>query len=609
MRNKDSLKITALYERLSKDDEQSGESNSITNQKKMLEDYAEKNGYANLSHYTDDGWSGASFDRPNWKRLIEDVEQGEVGTVIVKDMSRVGRDYLQVGFYTEVLFREKGVHFIAISNGVDSEKRESAEFAPFLNIMNEWYVRDTSRKITAALRTRGMTGNAHTSNNCPYGYKKDPLDSNHWVIDGEAAEVVRRIFRLCVAGKGPYDIARILHDDKIERPSYHMGKQGQGTLHTAYDTENPYMWRGTTVAAILSKPEYMGHTVNFRTYKESYKDKKVKKTPKDEIVIFKDTQEPIVDEETWNIVQELRKTARRPDILGEANPLTGKMFCADCGAKMYNHRHRTARYRKDIYTKGKGRWIAPEDDYNCSNYNLGRQRYRRQCCSHAIQTWAVKSLVLETIKETCNYAVANEEEFKSLISSLSSDRRADAGKTARQRIKKNEKRHGEVNRLIKKLYEDNISGKLSDRRFDAMLKDYEAELSELENSLEADRAELEEINADRENADLFMELAKKYTDFEELTPAMINEFVSRIAVHKAEGTGAERTQEVEIFLNYIGKIEIPREEIELTEEEKARQEKERIKLEKKRACNRKYMERRREEIRRERERELAGKTV
>lgn len=284
----------------------------------------------------------------------------------------VGRDYLQVGFYTEVMFREKGVHFIAISNGVDSEKRESAEFAPFLNIMNEWYVRDTSRKITTVLRARGMTGNAHTSNHCPYGYKKDPLDSTHWIIDEPATEVVRRIFRMCVAGKGPYDIARILHDEKVERPSYYMGKQGLGTHCTTYDAENPYMWRGNTVATILSNPEYMGHTVNFRTYKESYKDKRAKKTPKEGLVIFKNTQEPIVDEETWNMAQELRKTARRPDILGEANPLTGKMFCADCGAKMYIHRHRTARYRKDIYTKGKGRWIAPEDDYNCSNYNLGK---------------------------------------------------------------------------------------------------------------------------------------------------------------------------------------------------------------------------------------------
>ena len=608
-RSKDSTKITALYERLSKDDELSGESNSITNQKKILEDYAEKNGYANLCHYTDDGWSGANFDRPNWKRLIEDVEQGKIDTVIVKDMSRVGRDYLQVGFYTEVMFREKGVHFIAISNGVDSEKRKSAEFAPFLNIMNEWYVHDTSRKITTVLRARGMSGNAHTSTHCPYGYKKDPLDANHWIIDEEAAEVVRRIYRLCIAGHGPYHIARILYDEKIERPSYDMGKRGLGTHATTYDTENPYIWCGNTVAVILSKPEYMGHTVNFRTYKESYKDKRSKKTPNDELIIFKNTQEPIIDEETWNRVQELRKTVRRADRIGGANSLTGKMFCADCGAKMYNHRRRNERYRKDMYTKGKVRWSKPEDEYNCSNYILGSQKHLEQCSSHSIRTWAVKALVLETIKETCNYAVTNEDAFKELICKLSSGRKIDAGKTINQRIKKTEKRYSEVNRLIKKLYEDNISGKLSDKRFDMMLKDYETELAELETRLEADKAELEEINTDKANADLFMELVKKYTDFEELTPAMINEFVSKIVVHQAEGVGANRKQEVEIFLNYIGRIEIPHEEVELTEEEKAAQEKERIRLEKKRESSRKYMARIREEIRRERDKELAEKTI
>lgn len=608
-RKSDGLKITALYERLSRDDDLCGESNSITNQKKILEDYAQKNGYTNLQHYTDDGWSGANFDRPDWKRLIEDVEQGKIGTVIVKDMSRVGRDYLQVGFYTEVMFREKEVHFIAISNGVDSEKRESSEFAPFLNIMNEWYVRDSSRKITAVLRAKGMTGKSHTSNHCPYGYKKDIQNSSHWVIDEEAAEVVRRIFRLCIAGKGPYDIARLLHAEKVERPSYYMGKRGLGTHATDYDTENPYGWSGTTVSYILSRPEYKGYTVNFRTYKESYKDKRPKKTPEDELVIFKGTQEPIVDEETWNQVQELRKTVRRVNSLGEANPLTGKIFCADCGAKMYHHRYKEKRYRKDMYTKGKGTWIRPEDVYFCSNYQLGRQKYQKRCKAHNIQTKVIKALVLETIKETCTYAVANESEFKELVSNLSADRKKDVEKTVRQHIKKNEKRCGDVNVLIKKLYEDNVSGKLSDKRFDMMLKEYEAELTELESSLEADNIQLEEINTDRANTELFMELTKRYTDFEELTPAMINEFISKIVVHEGKGVGANRTQEVEIFLNYIGKIEIPHEEVELTEEEKAQQEKERIRLEKKRACNRKYMARRREEIRKERDRQLEEKAI
>lgn len=592
-RHNDSTKLTALYERLSKDDEQSGESNSITNQKKILEDYARKNGYSNIEHYTDDGWSGANFERPSWKKLISDVEDGKVATVIVKDMSRVGRDYLQVGFYTEAFFREKGVHFIAISNGIDSDKRESAEFAPFLNIMNEWYVRDTSRKITTVLKARGMSGKAHTTNRPPYGYMKDPKDKDHWIVDKEAAEIVKRIYQLCVAGNGPYMIARILHDEKVERPSYYLGKQGRGTNNISFDTYDPYLWRGGTVADILSKPEYMGHTVNFRTYKDSYKDKKIKKHDKEEWVIFENTQEAIIDEQTWNIVQGLCETKRKPTDMGEANPLTGKMFCADCGAKMYHHRRASGSYRKNIYSKHGYSWHKPENRYECSNYTLGRQKYDNYCTAHNISTKAVEQLVLETIRDTCNYAMASEREFKDLVADVSAEQRTENVKSLKKRIRKNEKRCGEINRLTKKLYEDNISGRLNDKIFETMLTEYEAELSELEKSLEDDRQEVERLSTEENNTELFMELARRYTDFEELTPAMVNEFISRIVVHKATGIGASREQEVEIYLNYVGKIEVPHEEVELTEEEKAEQER----LERKRASNRKYMARKREEIR------------
>ena len=267
--------------------------------------------------------------------MIEGIGKGEIAAVLVKDLSRVGRDYLQVGFYTEVMFREKGVRFVAITNGVDSDKRESSEFAPFLNIMNEWYIRDCSRKITSVLRARGMSGK-HTSNHCIYGYKKDPNDKDHWIIDEEAAEVVRRIYRMAIEGKGPYEIARILATEKVERPSYYLAQRGMGNHQSNYNAADPYTWRGGTVADILSKQEYMGHTVNFRTYKESYKDKRVKMTPKEDLVIFENTQEAIIDKETWERVQTLRKTIRRTDSIGKANPLTGLMFCADCGAKMYN---------------------------------------------------------------------------------------------------------------------------------------------------------------------------------------------------------------------------------------------------------------------------------
>lgn len=448
------FKITALYERLSKDDEVQGESNSIVNQKRMLTQYAEQHGYENIEHYTDDGWTGTNFDRPDWKRMLADIEAGKVGTVIVKDMSRIGRDYLQVGFYTEVMFREKGVHFIAISNGVDSERRESAEFAPFLNIMNEWYVRDTSRKITTVLKARGMSGKAHTTNRCCYGYKKSAENPDKWVIDEEAAEVVRRIFNMCLNGKGPYQIARELAEDKVERPEYYLGIRGRGVNIKSFDMEHPYMWRGGTVKTILTRMEYTGCTVNFRTKKESYKDKRPTKVDSSEWIIFEDTQEPIIDKHTWETVQKLLDTPRRKGVFEENNPLTGKVFCADCGAKMYHHRNAQGIWKKNYFKAGEMIYHAPEDRYDCSNNIRGRQRYEKLCCSHSITTKALETLVLETIKRTCDYAVENEAEFRETVCSISEEQQGELSVRLEKRLAKKQKRVNEVNRLIKKLYVD-----------------------------------------------------------------------------------------------------------------------------------------------------------
>ena len=403
-------------------------------------------------------------------------------------------------------------------------------------------------------------------------------------------------------GFGPYQIAKILTDDEVERPSYYLGKRGLGTSASVYDEEHPYFWRGGTVSAILRKPEYMGHTVNFRTYKESYKDKRGVKADKENWTIFENTQEAIIDEHTFNTVQELLKTKRTTKYLDEpANPLTGKMFCADCGAKMYNHRHKYGRVRKDIYYPKGHREVKPQDDYACSEYTLGHQWHEKRCTPHHIRTEAVSALILETIRSTCNYAVENEEEFRGIVGDMSDRQREEQTKALVKRIKKNEKRQGEINRLIKKMYEDNISGKLSDKRLADMLKDYEAELVKLEKSLAADYEEQEKHETETANTEMFISLAGRYTDFEELTPAMINEFVSKVIVHEAEGIGASRTQEVEIYLNYIGKIELPQEEPpELTEEEKEAEAKRIEKIEKHRAANRAWAAKRREAIRAER---------
>ena len=596
-------KITALYERLSRDDELTGDSNSIINQKKLLEDYAKSHGFTNCVHFTDDGWSGANFDRPNWKRMIESIESGEVSHVLVKDLSRVGRDYLQVGFYTEVMFRENGVRFIAIANGVDSDKRESSEFAPFLNIMNEWYVRDSSRKITTVLRAKGMSG-AHLTNHCIYGYKKDPNDKNHWIIDEEAAEVVRRIYRMALESKGPYEIARILALEKVERPSYYLAQRGVGKHQSNFNPAERYTWRGGTVADILSKPEYMGHTVNFRTYKESYKDKRSRMTPKEDLVIFENTQEAIIDKETWERVQSLRKTIRRTDTIGAANPLTGLMFCADCGAKMYNHRG-GAGLARDWAGRPNGRKRPERDEYNCSRYDLGNQHYNRYCTTHLIRTAVVNELLLEAIKEVCDYALNNEAAFMEQVCSASSERQVKAAKAIRQRKQRSEKRADELSRLIRKLYEDNVSGRLSDTLFEQMLRDFEAELSDLIEIVSQDQQELERISRETINAEKFLSLVRKYTDFSELTPAMINEFVEKILVHQAQGKGASRIQEIEIFFNFVGKVDIPHKEVELTEEEKAALAEQERRRAKKAEYNRRYMEKKRRQWKEQQEQEQA----
>lgn len=583
--------ITALYERLSRDDDGDGDSNSIVHQKQMLETYAKEHGFINLHHYTDDGWSGASFDRPAWNELVAGVKAEEITTVIVKDLSRVGRDHLQVGFFTDILFREKEVHFIAIGNGIDSNDQQSSEFAPFLNIMNEWYVRDTSKKIKSVLKARGMSGSAHTSNCACYGYKKDPENPDKWVIDEEAASVVREIFQMCVDGKGPYEIARCLAERKVERPSYYLAKRGLGNHQSDCDYSNPYTWRGHTVATILERPEYTGCTVNFRTYKNSYKDKKIKKADKSDWVIFEGTQEPIIDKETWSIVQNLRKHTRRTDSLGEANPLTGKVFCGECGSLMYNHRRKNGRVRVYYTSKGERResYSKPEDCYACSKHILTRQTYKAACSGHHIRTSALRSIVLECIRKTCSYVQSNPEEFLELYNQISESQNQSHLQELRSRITKAEHRTKDIDALIRKIYEDNIAGRLSDKMLENLLKGYEKEKNELEEEQKDCQQQLDSAEKQADNTNHFIELAKKYTDFSELTPAMVNEFVSKIIVHRPFELNGTRAVQVEVYLNYIGKFDAPEEPMILSEEELATQKIREEKLEKHRIASRKYM--------------------
>lgn len=509
--DKSKNRITALYERLSRDDELAGDSNSIVNQKKMLEDYAKCNGYTDLVHFTDDGYSGGNFDRPGWKEMLRQIEDGSIGAVIVKDMSRVGRDYLQVGFYTEVFFREKGVHFVAISNGVDSDINTSSEFAPFLNIMNEWYLRDCSRKIKAVLQAKGRDGKPIT-NNPPYGYIKDPEDKNR-----------------C-------------------------------------DMSKPYEWAGVSVVRMLEKPEYMGDTVNFRTKKLSYKDKTAVKNDSDEIVVFTDTHEAIIDRKTWYMVQELRKTKRRINTEGESNPFVGKIFCADCGGKMH--------YRNEGKRAGRNWRGLPDGSvrttpacYNCGNYNNSHDQSGKVCCSHNIQAKVIDQFVLETIQYACKSVRMDERAFVESIRSASEIREQSEAKKLKAALKHQEKRYAELDILLKKVYEDNALGRLPDKRYEMLSAGYEKEQAELEQSIKACREQLTQYDEDTDRTEEFLALVHKYTDITELTPVIINEFVDKILVHKAEKIDGERVMEIEIYLNFIGKVELPAQE--LTEEELA----------------------------------------
>ncbi len=548
-----SIKITALYERLSRDDELQGESNSITNQKHFLEDYARKNGFVNIRHFIDDGVSGTTFDREGFQSMIAEVEAGNVAVIIVKDMSRFGRDYLKVGFYTEVMFKEKGVRFIAINNGIDSSNQQDSDFTPFLNIMNEWYARDSSRKIQAIFKARMQEGK-RVSPSVPYGYRRDPDDKQHLIIDPEPAAVVRRIFKLVLEGNGVNRIADILYADKILIPSAYAEKYYPENQHSK-SFHDPIRWTNQTIIHILEKREYMGHTVLGKTISESYKTKKRRKATEDELMIFENTHEAIIDEETWNNVQRLIETKRRPKKNG-APPcrLSGLLYCADCGSKL-SHRY-NSRNKYDA-----------DNSYGCSSY----RQYTRNCTMHYIRVSVVEKLILETIREVSAYALSNEKEFVKKVREASDVQQEATMKEYRRRLGKAKRRHEELDDLVKKLYESFATGKIPEKHFDRLLSGYDAEQTALEAEMQELQTGLDRYGADSVRADRFLELVKRYTDFSELTTPMLNEFIEKVVVHEADKSTGDRVQKVDIYLNFIGAFTVPKMEAALTAEQEARE--------------------------------------
>ena len=533
-------KITALYSRLSKDDERAGESLSIENQRSILQDYANKNGFINIVHYVDDGYSGTDFSRPDWKRMIADIEADKVSVLICKDLSRLGRDHLQVGFHTEVVFRQHGVRFIAISNNIDSNIQESTEFAPFLNIFSEWYARDTSRKIKTVLHAKGNNGK-HMTNSALYGYKKSAEDKNIWVIDEESAAVVRRIFQMTIDGKGPYQIARTLTDEKILRPTAYIAIRDG---HDIPDPDDKYNWGGASVRNILDKPEYMGHTVNFRTYKDSYKDKKCKRRSPEDWVIFENTQPPILDAETWQTAQKCRVVRRRANSTGEANPLTGLVRCGDCGGRMYNHRGTMA----GIYDS--------QDSYACNQSS----KYPPKCTMHYIKTSVLESLVLDAIRAVSGFVKGNEDEFVRLVCEAHDLQNAETAKMQQKQLAKCQKRHKELDSLIKQLYEDKVAGFLSAKRFEILSSEYEAEQEDMERQIAELQAGLDVYDSESGNADRFIKMVRRYTEIPELTAKILNEYIEKIVVFEADKSSGRREQQVDIYFNFIGKFTVPGQE-------------------------------------------------
>ena len=551
-------KITALYERLSRDDELQGESNSIINQKKILEEYASKNNLSNIIHFTDDGISGTQFDRPGFMSMMNGVNQGNIGCIIVKDMSRLGRDYLKVGQCMEIL-RQKGVRLIAINDNVDSFYRED-DFTPFRNIMNEWYARDTSRKIQSTFRSKGESGK-HTASTPPYGYIKDEKDKDKWVVDEKAAEIVRRIFNLTMDGAGPYKIAKILEADKIDIPAYHQQKLGYG-LHQSKNFEYPCRWCSSTIASILKKKEYLGHTVNFKTRKH-FKDKKSKYVSEDNWLIFENTHEAIIDQETFDNVQRIRGNVKRyPDGWGEYHPLTGLMYCADCGSKMYVHR--TSNYKNIPY-------------YNCSAYT--KVPCGTLCPSaHRIKAEAVLNLIQETLKDIKKYLDEDNEAFIRSIQNEMEEKEKVEIEKKRTRLIDSKGRLQELERLMCRIYEDMILNKIPNSRYEILNNQYETEQITLSKEIKDLEQQVSRYEKETDRAKKFISLISRYENFDELTTTMINEFVEKIVVHERDRKGSQTSkQKIEIYFNFIGNYELP--QAELSDEEKQKLEEEERKIE------------------------------
>ena len=526
--------VTALYARLSKDDEQQGPSLSIENQKRILETFARDNGFLNCRFFVDDGWSGANFQRPGFMEMMDCVESGEVKCVITKDLSRMGRNYLQVGMFTEITFPKKGVRFIAINDGVDSAQGEN-DLTPLKNLFNEWMVRDTSKKIKAVKRAKGMSGKPTTTQPV-YGYLMG--EDERFIVDEEAAPVVKQIYDLCLAGNGPSKIARVLTEQGVPTPGTLEYRRTGSTrrYHPGYECK----WATNTVVHILERKEYLGHLVNFKTEKVSYKVKSSVENPEEKQVIFENAHEPIIDPDTWERVQELRKQRKRPNRYDEVGLFSGLLFCADCGSVLYQQRYENKTRKQDCYI--------------CGNY----KKRTHDCTAHFIRTDLLTAGVTANLKKITAYAAKHEKQFMKLLVQQNEDggKRRNAAK--KRELEAAEKRIGELSAIFKRLYEDSVAGRITDERFAELSADYEAEQRQVREHAAELQAELSKAQEASVNAERFMNIVRRHISFEELTPTLLREFIEKIVVHECSyDENKHRRQEIEIYYSFVGKVDLP----------------------------------------------------
>ena len=531
--NQQPEKITALYCRLSQDDALDGESNSITNQKALLSKYAADHGFRNTRFFVDDGFSGTSFQRPGFQEMMKYVEDYSVSAVIVKDLSRLGREYSYMGRLQNFIFPAYDVRFIAINDDVDSAKGEN-DFAVFKNVFNDYYAKDTSKKIRAVVKMRGEAGE-HLASNPPYGYIKDPRDKKKWIVDEEAAKVVQRIFSLCIAGKGPMQIAKILTADKVLTVTAYHARQKGWTV-----PENLYRWNTNAVLRIMERREYTGCTVNFKTYTKSLKFKKRMMNPKENQRVFEDTQPAIIERGQWERVKELRTNKRRPTKTGKTSIFSGLVYCADCGAKLYYCTCNT--YKDDS-----------QDHFVCSNYksNTG------SCKIHYIQEVTLYKRVLECIQGTLTYVRLFQDDFtQEMLAQDEASRKAELTQK-RKALSGAQKRMEDLDKIIQRLYEDSVLGKLSDLRFQKLSAQYETEQEEIQRLAISLEREIENEAGQIADVGRFLQLADRYSDLQELTAATVNELIEKIVIHSPKKIGGKKHVTIEVYFTYVGKIRIP----------------------------------------------------